>query len=129
MAFPDKRAGAAPDAMAPDGSEVRILCGTARGGMALFTLPAGAVSRAVAHRSIEEIWYFIAGRGRMWRKLGSEESVVAVEPGVSIALPTGTHFQFRNDGTEPLSAVGATMPPWPGEAEAYPVSGPWVATV
>lgn len=37
-----KRAGAAPDAIAPDGSEVRVLCATARGTMALFKLPPGA---------------------------------------------------------------------------------------
>jgi mannose-6-phosphate isomerase-like protein (cupin superfamily) len=46
-------------------------------------------------------------------------------PGISVALPIGTHFQFRNDGTEPLDIVAATMPPWPGEGEAYFVEGKW----
>jgi hypothetical protein len=41
--------------------------------------------------------------------------------GVSLATPTGTHFQFRCDGHEPLSAIGATMPLWPGESEAVSV--------
>jgi len=48
---------------------------------------------------------------------------------VSIAIPTGMHFQFRCDGAEPLEAVAATMPPWPGEGEAYVVEGKWPPTV
>lgn len=123
------RADGAPLVIAPDGSEVRVLVGLSRGGMALFTLPPGAVSRAVAHRTVEELWYFLAGRGRMWRRHGNDESVVVAEPGVSIAIPTGVAFQFRSDGPEPLVAVAATLPPWPGEGEAYAVAGPWEATV
>lgn len=114
---------------APDGSEVRILCGVPRGGMALFSLPAGAVARAVVHRTVEEIWYFTAGRGRMWRRLGGREEIVEIIAGHSINIPLGAHFQFRCDGTEPLVAVGVTMPPWPGNDEAQPVDGPWRPTV
>src|SRR5579875_2840493 len=127
MDFETRRIGAAADAIAPDGSEVRVLGQLARGGLAVFTLAPGAVSRAVAHRTIEEVWYFLAGRGRMWRKLGAREEVVDVAAGVSVSIPTGTRFQFRCDGAEPLVAVGATMPPWPGEHEAYPVEGIWAA--
>jgi len=61
MAFQTRRAGDATVVIAPDGSAVRVLCGLSRGGMALFTLAPGAVSRAVAHRTIEELWYFVAG--------------------------------------------------------------------
>ena len=111
--------------MAPDGSEVRVLAATGRGSMAHFRLPPGGVSRAVAHRTVEEVWYFLSGRGRMWRKLGGEEVVVEVGAGVSIAIPTGAHFQFRADGDEPLAAVGVTMPPWPGAEEVYAVEGCW----
>jgi mannose-6-phosphate isomerase-like protein (cupin superfamily) len=117
-----------PDAMAPDGSEVRILATTSRGSMAHFTLPPGAVSRAVAHRTVEEVWFFIAGHGRMWRRLGTEESIIDVHPGTSIDIPVGTHFQFRCGGPEALQAVGVTMPPWPGLDEAYEVEGIWQAT-
>jgi mannose-6-phosphate isomerase-like protein (cupin superfamily) len=129
MRFETRRTGARPDAMAPDGSEVRILGQTARGSMAHFTLSPGAVSRAVAHRTIEEIWYVVSGEGSMWRQLDGREEVVALSPGVSITLPAGTSFQFRCDGSEPLAAVGVAMPPWPGEDEAYPVEGAWPATV
>jgi mannose-6-phosphate isomerase-like protein (cupin superfamily) len=129
MSFATKRASDTPDVTAPDGSEVRILCGVGRGGMALFALPPGTVSKAVAHRTIEEVWYFVSGRGRMWRRCDDREEIVEVGAGVSISLPVGTRFQFRCDGSEPLVAVGATMPPWPGKDEAYPVEGPWAPTV
>ena len=33
------------------------------GSLAHFELPAGAVSHAVTHRTVEEIWYVVAGRG------------------------------------------------------------------
>ncbi|HEY8002900.1 MAG TPA: hypothetical protein VIE16_01665, partial [Phenylobacterium sp.] len=51
------------DAIAPDGSEVRLLLGLPRGGMAHFQLEPGQVSKAVTHRTIEEIWYFLSGHG------------------------------------------------------------------
>lgn len=54
--FQTRQAAAAPDAIAPDGSEVRLLCAGPRGSMALFTLPPGAVARAVVHRTVEELW-------------------------------------------------------------------------
>lgn len=123
--FETKRLPSAVDMVAPDGSEVRLLCRGARGSMAHFSLPGGEVARAVAHRSIEEVWYFLAGRGRFWRQQGTDEEIVEVSAGVSISIPAGTHFQFRNDGDETLAAVGISMPPWPGEDEAYPVDGIW----
>jgi len=128
MRFETKRVSAEPDVIAPDGSEVRVLCQLSRGGLAAFALSPKAVSKAVTHRTIEEIWYFTSGNGRMWRKLGELEEVVEVCPGISISIPTGTHFQFRCDGVEPLVAIGATMPPWPGDEEAVPVQGRWDPT-
>ena len=129
MSFETKQMSSAPDTIAPDGSEVRVLCQVGRGGMAHFTLPPNAVSKAVAHWTIEEVWYFVSGHGWMWRRLGDCEAIVEVRPGTSITIPVGTHFQFRSDTQEPLAAVGATMPPWPGEGEAYEVAGAWTATV
>ncbi len=111
--------------MAPDGSEVRILAATARGSMAQFLLPAGKISIAVAHRTVEEVWFFTAGQGQIWRKNEKAEEIVQILPGLSISIPVGTHFQFRNDGTDPLIAIGTTMPPWPVENEAYFVAGIW----
>jgi mannose-6-phosphate isomerase-like protein (cupin superfamily) len=123
--FETKRAPAAPDAIAPDGSEVRVLCAVGGGGLALFTLPPGAVARAVAHRSVEELWYVMSGRGRIWRRLAQQEETVELAAGVALSIPTGAHFQFRCDGPEPLIVLGVTMPPWPGADEAYPVNGVW----
>jgi mannose-6-phosphate isomerase-like protein (cupin superfamily) len=117
------------DVIAPDGCEVRILAQTPRGSMAHFTLLPGQVARAVAHRTVEEIWYFLSGHGRMWRRQGDEEEIVELAPGLSLSIPLGTHFQLRNDGDEPLAAVAITMPPWPGPDEAYLVDGRWPPSI
>ena len=117
-----------PHGTAPDGSEVRFLLRTSRGELNHFTLAAHATSSAVAHRTVEEVWYFLSGRGQVWRREGGRERIVDAGPGVSIDIPTGTHFQFRNTGREPLCVIIATMPPWPGDEEAYGVLGPWEAS-
>ena len=113
------------DAIAPDQSDVRVLLQLKQGGMAHFELGPGKTSRAVAHRTVEEIWFFLSGRGEMWRRQGAREEIVAVQAGVCLTIPLGTHFQFRSFGDQPLAAVGVTMPPWPGEDEAYEVMGRW----
>ena len=118
-----------PDAIAPDGSEVRILAIASRGSMAHFKLPPGAVSKAVAHKTVEEVWYIVSGRGHMWRRLGDAEEITQLAKGVALAIPAGASFQFRCDGAEPLEAVGVTMPPWPGMDEAFDVAGVWTPTI
>lgn len=123
------RLPAARDAVAPDGSDVRVLLALAGGSMAHFELPPGRTSRAVTHRTVEEVWLFLSGRGEMWRRQGEREEIVPVEPGVCVTIPLGTHFQFRAFGPGPLGAVGVTMPPWPGEEEAALVRGAWPPTV
>lgn len=128
MSLESRALSEAPDVLAPDGSEVRVLCQLSRGSMAHFTLPPGAVSIAVAHRSIEELWYIVSGSGRMWRRMGEVEEVLELKAGLSLSLPVGVHFQFRCDATEPLTAVGVAMPPWPGMEEAYRVQGRWSPT-
>jgi mannose-6-phosphate isomerase-like protein (cupin superfamily) len=126
--FETKGISVTPDAIAPDGSEVRVLCQLSRGGLAVFSLPPNSVSKAVAHHTVEEVWYVISGSGCMWRKLGEQEEVVELAPGTSLTIPTGTRFQFRCDAQEPLTVIGATMPPWPGESEAFFVEGKWQST-
>jgi mannose-6-phosphate isomerase-like protein (cupin superfamily) len=129
MSFTTREISEVADVMAPDGSEVRILCQTGRGSMAHFTLPPGAVAKAVAHRTIDEVWYVLSGRGRMWRREGAQEEVVELRAGLSLTIPLGTAFQFRADGGAPLAAVAVAMPPWPGADEAYVVEGPWPPTL
>jgi mannose-6-phosphate isomerase-like protein (cupin superfamily) len=127
--FETKALGERPDAIAPDGTLVRLLLTLPGGSFAHFQLPAGAVSRAVAHRTVEEIWYVVSGRGRIWRRSGETESVVDAAPGLCLTIPLGTHFQFRAEREAPFAFVAVTMPPWPGGDEAFPVAGPWRATV
>jgi mannose-6-phosphate isomerase-like protein (cupin superfamily) len=127
--FATHRLGARPDAVAPDGTLVRLLPALAGGSLAHFELAAGAVSHAVRHRTVEEIWYFLSGRGEMWRRSAAGESVVAVEPGVALTIRLGTAFQFRATNEAPLTFVAVTMPPWPGAEEAVRVDGRWTATV
>lgn len=127
--FETKALGAAPDATAPDGTAVRLLLSLRGGSMAHFELPAGAVSHAVAHRTVEEIWFILSGRGSMWRRQDGSERTEALLPGASLTIPLGTEFQFRADVGSPLSFVAITMPPWPGANEALPARGPWTPTV
>jgi mannose-6-phosphate isomerase-like protein (cupin superfamily) len=113
--------------VAPDGSDVRVLLGLGGGTMAHFELPAGRTSVAVAHRTVEEIWFVVAGRGEMWRRQGEREEIVELHPGTCLTIPLGTHFQFRATAAEPVAAVAVTLPPWPGGDEAMAVPGPWPA--
>jgi mannose-6-phosphate isomerase-like protein (cupin superfamily) len=126
--FATTRLPALPTVVAPDGSDVRVLLGLPGGGMAHFELPAGRVARAVTHRSVDELWFVLAGSGQMWRRQGEREEVVDLAPGVCLSIPLGTHFQFRASATQAVSAVAITMPPWPGADEAVPVAGPWQAS-
>jgi mannose-6-phosphate isomerase-like protein (cupin superfamily) len=115
-----------PDAIAPDGSEIFLLVSTAiRASMVEVRLPAGHVSRAVRHRSVEEIWYFLAGDGRVWRcpPDGSAPVIDEVRPGATLVIPTGWAFQFQASAQAPLRFLCYTSPPWPGDEEAEPVSG------
>jgi len=127
--FETARLGAEPDATAPDGTAVRLLLSLGGGSMAHFELPAGAVSHAVTHRTVEEIWFIVSGRGRIWRSQNGVERIEAIGRGGSLTIPLGTAFQFRAEAGEPLSFVAITMPPWPGAGEALPAPGPWTPTV
>ena len=126
--FETKRLPLTPDVVAPDGSDVRVLARTERGSMAHFELAPGRASAAIRHRTVDEIWFVLSGRGEIWRKQGNREDIVALEPGVSVTIPVGTHFQFRASDDTALEAIGVTMPPWPGDTEAVPVPGKWKAS-
>ena len=118
-------------AIAPDGSDVRVLLGFPSGSMAHFELAAGCVSKAVTHRTVSEVWYVLSGRGQMWRKQhagvasGLQEQIVTLVAGVCLTIPRGTYFQFCAAPEQALCVLGVTMPAWPGEDEAQFVAGPW----
>ena len=120
---------AAFDALAPDGSEIRLLAATPRASTVHCSLAPGRVSIAVAHRTVEELWYCLEGTGQLWRSLDGREAVVELVPGVSVSIPLGARFQFRNTGKAVLRIIIATVPAWPGDDEAYPVPGRWSASL
>ena len=128
MPFSTKLLPTPYDLLAPDGSEVRLLLGLNGGGMAHFQLPAGQISRAVRHRTVEEIWYILEGKGEIWRSVGGTEVVSPLFPGVCLTIPVGTAFQFRASPDTAVSIVAVTMPPWPGENEAEYIAGAWPAS-
>lgn len=123
--FATTRLPSQPTETAPDGCAVRVLLGLTGGTMAHFELPARGTSRAVAHRTVEEVWFVLSGRGELWRKQPAREEVVALEPGVCVTLPQGTHFQLRASATDGVAVVAVTIPRWPGDSEVEFVPGPW----
>ena len=124
--FESKQLALDYDVLAPDGSEIRLLHSLDGASVVHCTLPVGAVTVPVRHRTVEEVWYFLAGSGQVWRKQGQREQVLDVAPGHSLTIPLGTDFQFRNTGEVPLEFIIATTPPWPGEDEAVVVdAGRW----
>src|SRR5216117_2870669 len=70
IGFEVKQLRERPDEQAPDGSEIRLLPELWGGGLCHCTLPSGRTSKAVKHKTVEEIWYFVQGIGEVWRKLG-----------------------------------------------------------
>lgn len=109
------------DLLAPDGSEVRLLVRGESGTMAHFRLAGPVPSLPKQHREVEELWFFVGGRGEMC--VGDD--VVEVHPGVSLRIPPRTRFQFRCLGEAALEAVAVTMPPWPGPDEALHADPFW----
>ena len=119
-----------PDAIAPDGSEIRFLKQWGDTvSIVHCTLPVGMVSAPVHHKTIEEMWFFVGGEGEVWRKdpdSPQNASIEKVSAGKFLTIPTRAHFQFKNTGDEPLTFVIATLPAWPGDDEAVLVDeGGW----
>lgn len=123
--FETTRVSDVAEELAPDGSRVRPLLSLALGGMARFELEAGQISKAIMHRSVEEIWLVLSGRGQIWRRNEAKESIVELEVGVCVSIPVHTAFQFRCRGAKSLRIAAVTMPPWPGGDEAVQVAGKW----
>ncbi|WP_438855922.1 cupin domain-containing protein [Agromyces sp. M3QZ16-3] len=118
-----------PDDRSPAGAEIRYLIDGAAGGMIHSTVPPGQVNRGTVHATVSEFWYILSGSGRLWRRDATGELTTELEQGVSIDIPVGTAFQYRCDSDEPLRFLCVTMPPWPGDAEATVIEGPWRPTV
>lgn len=114
-----------PDARSPAGADIRYLVAGEGGNMIHSTVPPHQVNRATIHATVSEFWYVLDGCGELWRDDGSVSDITRLEPGTAIDIPVGTAFQYRNVSDEDLEFICISMPPWPGDAEATYVAGPW----
>ena len=118
-----------PDAKSPAGADIRFLMDGEQGNMIHSTVPPGQVNKATVHATVSEFWYVLEGHGEIWRDDGQESCTTDLVPGTSIGIPVGTAFQYRNLSETDLKFLCIAMPPWPGDAEATYVEGPWRPTV
>ena len=95
-----------------DGSTVRELVqtgdGAANGSLAEAVVPPGGETIAHLHRTSEEIYRFVSGRGRM--RLGAAEGEVAA--GDTVLIAPGTPHKLFNPGIEPLVVLCCCSPPY-----------------
>lgn len=96
----------------PAGAEVRVLMNDNNGGIAHCTLRNNKISKAVRHKTVSEFWHILSGKGAIWRRDKTGESITPLETGITIDIPLGTDFQYRS-GDSDLVFICITMPPWP----------------
>ena len=94
-----------------DGSGIRELAGPSwtaaeKQSLAEATVPPGGATTKHYHRTIEEIYYFTSGTGRM--RLGDEES--AVKAGDCVVIPPGVEHKIWADEAAPLVLLCACAP-------------------
>lgn len=117
------------DAKSPAGADIRFIMDGPTGNMIHSTVPPGQINRATVHATVSEFWHVLDGEGEIWRKSENEERVTSLVAGVSIDIPVGTAFQYRNVGDAPLRFICVSMPPWPGDDEATYVQGAWSPSI
>ena len=118
-----------PDGKSPAGAEIRLLVDSDTGNMIHSTVPTGQINRAVVLATVNEFWYILEGHGEIWRRDHQQERVTTLGPGVSIDIPVGTAFQYRNAGTDLFKFICVTMPRWPGEQESTYIEGIWKPSI
>jgi hypothetical protein len=113
--MPKYHRGAAPDAIAPDGVEIRDLVDEPQGAHTLSvaegSIKCGERSAKVYHPVDEKIWYFLRGSGvfHLHRPGVVEEEVIPVGPGEN-------QLVFLLCGS-PAWGKGQEVRPWPPDAE------------
>ncbi len=93
----------APAFITKDGSEIREIMAPANSAVGRLSLAEAIVfpgekTRKHYHISVEEIYYFLSGKGLMWQ--AGEE--VEVSAGDAVANPPGTPHFITNIGEKPL---------------------------
>lgn len=96
-----------------DGSQIRELAGPAwtnarNQSLAEATVSPGAETAEHYHRRSEELYYFVAGAGRM--RLGEDESDVTA--GDCVVIAPGVPHKLWNPGEEPLVLLCCCAPPY-----------------
>jgi mannose-6-phosphate isomerase-like protein (cupin superfamily) len=94
-----------------DGSQIRELAGPAwtkarNQSLAEATVPPGGETAEHYHPRTEELYYFVAGAGRM--RLGEEESEVVA--GDCVVIAPGVPHKLWNPGAEPLVLLCCCAP-------------------
>ena len=114
-----------PDALAPDGAEIRNLVHRAQGATRLSVaeaqVPIGAHTDKVYHQTIyEEVWYVTAGTGQFHLHVPGEweERITTISQGDAVLILPRHGFWVENSGSIPLTFLCIGSPPWPGDAEA-----------
>jgi mannose-6-phosphate isomerase-like protein (cupin superfamily) len=104
---------AMPSFQTADGSEIRELAGpqpdsasSAHQSLAEATVPPGGETAEHYHPVSEEIYYFVAGEGRM--RLGDEEARVAA--GECVVIAPGTPHKLWATGGQPLVLLCCCAP-------------------
>jgi len=118
-----------PDAKSPAGALIRYLMDSKTGNMIHSTVPPFQINKATIHKTVNEFWYILEGHGEIWRDDGIESCVTNLVPGISIDIPTGTAFQYRNVSEKNLTFICVSMPRWPGDSEATCIEGKWQPTI
>jgi mannose-6-phosphate isomerase-like protein (cupin superfamily) len=99
--------------------------------MAHKMLPPSRTSKAIKYLPVEDIGCRLSGNSHVWRRseTGNEniaqDEIVDVHAGISLTIPTGTHFRFRDTGNIPLCTRIATVPFWPGLSEPAEATDHW----
>ncbi len=99
-----------------DGSSIRELAGPAwtparQQSLAEATVPPGGETAEHYHPQTEELYYFVAGSGRM--RLGDAEG--DVQTGDCVVIAPGTVHKLWNPGAEPLVLLCCCAPPYADE--------------
>lgn len=93
--------------------------GSTRMAITLVEGDPGSEQPVHSHPEAEQVYVIVAGSGLM--RVDDEEQEVG--PGTLVFIPPGANHAIRNVGSEPLTYVSATSPPFrmpePGSVFAY----------